>query len=205
VHRGAQHPGARDRGVPLPAGRTEELDECHLDLRVSVDALTPTSPERSLEVVDGLRRDRQEAIISDRPLPCDRCLRQVTDAVELVPPGEVGVRLSTGELDERAQVAVRSLCGRDDLDHRFRRVRERRVPGAPEFPTRRLQPLVDVGVEEREGDAGVVDPTDVAALASRSMAQVVERAGGLESRETVWDGALAVRRQSFAPEPSGHP
>ena len=75
----------------------------------------------------------------------------MADAVQLVAPPEVGVLLARSQdLDEAVQVAVRSLGLRDEVDRGVGHARHLGVGRASELPTDGLEPLVDVGVKERE-------------------------------------------------------
>ena len=122
-----EHP----RGQPQVARFTcgpAKFDERHLDAGMPVDPVPSSRPELAGDVVHRTLGDVEQTVVGECAVPCDRGLNQVTDAVELVPPGKVGVRLAAAHhLDEAVDIAVRSLGGRDDRDGLVRRRPQRLV------------------------------------------------------------------------------
>ena len=82
--------------APL-AGRPVQLDEGHLDLGVAVDALATVRSELAFDRVDGAHRDVEQPVVAERAVPGDRGLDEMADAVQLVAPREVAVRLAAAD------------------------------------------------------------------------------------------------------------
>ncbi len=182
---------------PAPlAGQAVQLDERHLDLGVPVDAVAPARAEL---VVDPGREPlghRQQPPVAERPLPGDRRLEQVAGAVQLVAPlqvveGPVGCR----QLDVGVEVAVRPLGRGHQLDRRVGQPGELGVGPAAELPADGLEPLVDVGVQER---------VDVAAVAAKAGVGAAV-ADGLEVREVAGARELGVAVAQRLGPVAGHP
>ena len=152
----------------------------------------------ALQAIVSRRSSRRRAV------PRDRRLDQVPDAVQLVAELEILV-LAAGchDLDERVQVAVVALRGRDRLDRLVRHPRDVRVRGAAELPGDALEPLVDVRVEERERPVEHDPDGPVVAARARGEAHVHEIAGLDELVEHVRQRPLAVHAQAVGPEPAG--
>src|SRR6185369_4793689 len=130
----------------------------------------------------------------ERAVPGDSSLDEMADAVELVTPLQVAVLVARGQdLDERVEVAVRALGGLDEPDRLVGHRLDPRVRRPPQLPAGALEPLVDVGVEERERLVEH-DPERAVAVARELCreAEVLERAGGLELLEPGGDRRLAV-------------
>jgi hypothetical protein len=145
----------------------------------------------------------REAVVADGRFRGDRGLDQVADAVQLMAPLQVAVLGAPGEdLDERVEVAVRPLGLRDEVDREIG-LRSQLVGLRPaELPSRRLEPLVDVGIEEREGRPEHQPEGLVAAGCPGGQSEVVEVAGPVELGEPVGDRPLAVPAEPLRPEPA---
>ena len=191
--------------TPLP-GRPVQLDERHLDLGMAVDGVAPIRAELSFGGGDRTLGDEEEPIVAERAMPGDRRLDEVAEAVQLVAPCEVVVLRSAGEdLDEGVEVAVRPLGRSDEPDGLVGHRADPVVRFATQLPAGRLEPLVDVGVEERERRAEhqterpIPMPAIAAPAASRKLCEVP----ALRAARSRGDRSLAVRRQPVGPEPAG--
>ena len=121
---------------------------------MAVDGVPPARPELAVDRVHGAQRDVEQPVVAERAMPGDRRLDQMADVVQLVAPGQVAIRLAAADhLDVAVDVAVGSLGGRDEPDDLVGLARQLGVRSAAELPADRLEPLVDVGVEERVDDA----------------------------------------------------
>ena len=193
----------RELEVACLAGRTVELDQGHLDLRVAVDPRRPVRPEGRVDRIGGPARDRQEPVIAQRPVPGDPGLDQVADAVQLVAELEVLVLAARREdLDERVQVPVLALGRRDRVDRLVGHRRDTRIPGPAELPGDPLEPLVHVRVEERERPIEHDAEGLVLATCTRGEAQVVQVARLDELAEDMRQRLLAVHAHPFVPQPT---
>ncbi|GAA3507578.1 hypothetical protein FHR32_001171 [Streptosporangium album] len=105
------HEQARLDEVGAVAGLPEQLDQGHLDLGVTADALLPAGPEPLHHQVGELHRRREQPPVAHPPPGGDRGLDEVAQVVELVTPGEVFPRLLRARrvLEEGVQVAVLGL------------------------------------------------------------------------------------------------
>lgn len=110
---------ARGLEVPLLPRGPGELDEPHLDLGMTADPVHPVLAEHDGDVVGEPARGVKYPLLAGGAVVRDGRLEEVPEAVELVPPLEVGV---PGALprpaEERVEVAVGLLGGerrRDEL------------------------------------------------------------------------------------------
>ena len=138
-------------------------------------------------------------------MPGDPGLDQVADAIRLVAPGQVGELAPRGDhLDIGVDVAVGPL-GR--LDHG-----DRLVGGTPQggiiavaqLPAGRLEPLVDIAIEEGQVEADFEAERVVATRSARREPKVGEVARPFELLEAMGQRSLAVDPQPVRPEPTGH-
>ena len=192
----------RERQVASLAGHPEQLDERHLDLGMAVDAIAAAVARARVDEADGAHRDVEQPVVAERPMPGDRRLDQVTDAVQLVAPLEVAVRSPARHLHVAVEVAIGSLSGRDHGDDLVGRAARPGSASAAELPADRLEPLVDVGVEEREDDAEGLAERPIPPgwpAAMRRFARLPTRSS---SAKPCGDGALAVRPDAFGPKPA---
>src|SRR4029453_11158851 len=131
------------------AGDPGQLDQGHLDVGVAVHALAPAGPEVALDLVGGPDGDGQQPVVAQGPLPGHGGLDQVADAVELVAPGGGAGRDPVADpVEVVVEVAVGTLGRRHQGDRLVGGRGQAGVGPAAELPAHRLQPLVDVGVEE---------------------------------------------------------
>ena len=180
-----QHPDAELEMPPI-AGRAIQLDERHLDLGMPVDAVATRRAELALDRLDGAQRDVEQPVVGESAVPRDGGLDQVTDAVQLVAPGEVLVLGAGGDdLDVRVEVAVRALRRSHRVDRFVGGRGEGRVMRAAELPADRLEPLVRVQIEERVDDAVLLPERLVAPRRAGRHAEVAEGSRTLEPREPV--------------------
>jgi hypothetical protein len=199
------HPGRQLEVAPL-AGGPKQLHQCHLDLRVAVDARLPLAAELAVDRLDGAGRDREQPIIPERSVPGDRGLHEVADAVQLMAPLQVGVRAATAEdLDERVDVAVGPLRAGDQVDRLVGGSGERRLRLPAQLPPHRLEPLVRVRVEKRER-AIEHEPERfvLTRRVPRRQSEVVEIAGPVELLEPMREGPLPVDAEPLTPEAPRH-
>ena len=108
-------------------------------------------------------------------------------------------------LDERVEVAVLALRGRDGVDRLVGHRGDARVPRPPELPADALEPLVDVRVEERERPVEHDPERPVAARRrARGEPEVLERA---DVRPAARNACGSVRsrfvREPLGPEAAG--
>jgi hypothetical protein len=196
-----EHAGGQAQEAPV-AGDPGQLDQRHLDTGVPVDPVAARRPELLVDPVGGPHGDGQEPVVGEGTVPGDRRLDQVPDAVELVAPGEVAVRDAAADhLDVAVEVAVGTLGRRHQADRLVSGRRQAGVRGPAELPAHRLQPLVDVGVQEGEGGAGGVGAGPVAPVPAGRQAQVVQGPPAPQLVETVGDGALPVDPLALGQEP----
>ena len=196
------HPPGEVEVLPV-ARRPVQLDERHLDLGVAIDGVPSARTELALDRSDGADRDVEEPVVRERPVPRDRGLDEMADVVQLVAPGQVPVGLAAGDdLDVAVDVAVGSLGGRDETDDLVGRARQLGVRSATELPADRLEPLVDVGVEERVDDAEGLAEGLIRARLAGGQPQVREVADAVELGVAVADRALAVRPRPVGPQPA---
>ena len=196
-----EHAGGQAQ-VALVAGDPGQLDQRHLDAGVPVDPVASGGPELLVDPVGGPDGDGQEPVVVERPVPGDRRLDQVPDAVELVAPGEVGVRDAAADhLDVAVEVAVGTLGRRHQGDRLVGGRGQAGVRGPAELPAHRLQPLVDVGVQEGEGGARGVGAGLVAPVPAGRQSQVVQGPRAPQLVEAVGDGALPVDPLALGQEP----
>jgi hypothetical protein len=204
-----QHPGGQGQ-VAAVAGDPGQLDQGHLDAGVAVHPLPAGGPELLVDPVGGPDGDLEQPVVAQSPVPGHGRLDQMAGAVELVAPGEVGVRPPPGhDLDVAVEVAVGTLGGGHQPDRLVGGRLKGRVRGPPELPARRLQPLVDVGVQEREGRPRGVGGGPVAAavpgLGPGGQPEVVEGPGPPQLVEAVGEGVLAVDPLALGQEAAGEP
>ena len=194
--------------VALPARRAIQLHEGHLDLGVPVDQLAAIRSELRPDAIHRSLRDAHQPVIAGPTLPGDRRLDQVAGRVELVPPLEVGELPATlRHLEVGVQVAVVALCRGDEFHDGFGQADERRIGPLGDLPADRLEPLVDIGIEEGEGLPGVIATAGVAAFGGRCRVprrgrqpKVPEVAGGLELGGSVRDRHVVVEALPVGPE-----
>ena len=166
------HP-RRELEVAALAGGPEQLDERHLDLRVAVDRQAAARTKLAVDGVGGPDGDREEPVVPERALPGDGGLDQVADAIELVTPRQILVFVAgLHDLDVGVEIAVRALRRRHEVDRPVGIAGQGRVRSPPELPGGRLQPLVEVGVEEREDDADLLAEGAVATVGPCCQAEV---------------------------------
>ena len=154
------------------AGEPVELDECGLDLGVSVDAGVAVAQEHLDEVVGEAPGDREEPFVAAYPGAGNRRLDQVAGAVHLVAVLQLGVAL--GRLDHLVvgvEVAVVALRGEEEFGRLGDEVEQVVVADPPGLPGHRLELLVEVGVGEPRtaeldlaGAAGEPEVVEVARL-----------------------------------------
>ena len=210
--RGAEPAGAQDpvaARIHHPPGQVQvasvarrpvQLDEGHLDLGMPVDGQRPGRTEGSLDVVRGADRDLEQSIVAQRAVPGDGRLDQMADAVELVTPGHVAVRMAAADdLDEGVDVAVVALGPGDGRDRLVRRGREVGVASPAELPADGLEPLVDVRVQERERLVEHHADGPVRTRRAGREPEVVQGAGLRQLLEPVRDRALAVASAGAPP------
>ena len=139
-------------------------------------------------------------------MPGDRRLDEMPEGVQLVAPGQVRV-LASGrdDLDIRVQVTVLALGTLDQADDLVRGSGQDPVPFPPELPADGLEPLVHVGVEEREDDPGRLAERAIPAMGAGRQRQVRQVPGEAQLLEPVRDRALPVRAQALRPEAASHP
>ena len=182
-----------------------QLDERHLDPGMSVDARPAAGSQRGVDVRRHARGDREQPVVTQRAVPGHGCLDQMPEAVQLVAPQQVGVGTAAAEhLDERVQVAVVALRSGDEVDRLVRGAADVVVPGPAELPARRLEPLVDVRVEE--GERALEHHPERAVAIGREVGrepEVVQRSGCLELRVSVRDRPRAIDLQPIRPEATG--
>ena len=78
--------------VALLAGHAGHLDQAHLDLRVTADALDPAADRTSSHTWSATRRgDLHELVVARGPRSRHAGLQEVAEVVQLVPPLEVAV------------------------------------------------------------------------------------------------------------------
>ncbi len=147
-------------------------------------------------------RDVEQAIVAEGAVPGDGRLDQVADAVQLVTPGHVAVRTAAADdLDERVEVAVVTLGLGDGRDRLVRRGRKVGFASPAELPADRLEPLVDVRIEERERLVEHHADGPVRTRRAGREPEVVQGAGLRQLLEPVGDRALAIAPQALLPEP----
>ena len=185
------------------ARRAVKLDECHLDLGMAVDGVPPARAELAVDRVHGTERDVEQPVVPECAMPGDRRLDEVADVVQLVAPGQVAIGLAAADhLDVAVDVPVGSLGGRDEPDDLVGLARHLGIRSATELPADRLEPLVDVGVEERVDDAERLAEGQVPARLAGRHPQVGEVAHPVELRVAVADRALAIRPGAVGPQPA---
>ena len=187
------------------ARHPEQLDERHLDLGVAVDAVGAVRPQGRVDGVCRAAGNGQQPVVAERPVPGDRRLDEMADAVQLVAELQVAVFAPRRQdLDERVEVAVVSLRRGDEVDRLVGHGRDAVVPRPPELPAHALEPLVDVRVEERERP--VEHDPERAVAPGRGPGrepEVLEVAGLDQLLEGVRQRPLAVRTQPLGPEAAG--
>lgn len=177
-----------------------QLHERHLDSWMSVDELARSGSQLGADALHCSLRDPQQPVVIERPLPGDRRLDEMAARVELVPPLEVRERPRVGQLHVAVEVAVVPLRCRHDLDDPIRRRGEAGVALHADLPADRLQPLVHVGVEEGEGEAGIVGSCHVRPSARRCRTQVFEISGRLQLTAAVQDRDGPIRSTPLRPK-----
>src|SRR5207253_2383410 len=85
VAAGLDEPAGELEVTPL-AGHPEELHECHLDLGVPVDRKSTLRAELPVDGRDRSVRDLEQSVVAERPVPGNRGLDEVAEAVKLVAP-----------------------------------------------------------------------------------------------------------------------
>ena len=75
---------------------------------------------------------------------------------------------------------------------------------APQFPADRLEPFVDVRVEERIVEADGLAERPVVTVGPSCQREVRQVAGQPKLFEAVRDHPLAIDAEAFCPEPAGH-
>jgi hypothetical protein len=187
--------GAREVQGVGSAGLAMQLDQGHLDLGMTRDAVVPAGAEHPVEVVQDPQRHLQQRVIAGAAGLGDGGLHEVAVAVQLVVPGEVGVPLLAGvaQLVDAVEVSVLLLRrgdGRGDVLHEAPQLG---VVLAPQLEGHGLEPLKDVRVLEDHA-AGLAlggpggDP------------EVRQRAGGLELLVPRAQGVAPVALLTQAPE-----
>ena len=132
--------------VTALAGGAVELDERHLNLRVTADGDLAVRPEGLADVVGVAQGDAHDDVVAEAGTQAgDGCLNEVARAVQLVPHGEVGVAV----LDPRlviagVEVPVLVLDGLDQGAQALDLCLQSSVPGAADLPGHGLDELVDV-------------------------------------------------------------
>jgi hypothetical protein len=133
--------------------RPVQLDQGHLDLGMARHAGAALRAEHVPDMVRQTAGDGEQAVVACAPPQRHRGLKEVAGAVELVRRRQVGeTSLSGPQLEPGVEVAVRILGGDDQRDslvaERTEAVGVLVVDASPQLPAHRLQPLVDVGVNE---------------------------------------------------------
>ena len=143
--------------VALLAALAVQLDECHLDHRMSVQAGVAVRAEGRGEVVGRPQRDLPQRAVAEQPVRGDRSLQQMTEAVVLVAHHQVGVAVApgAGDLHVAVDVPVVVLRARDGLAEQVELGPQVIGVDARALPRHGLQPLVDVGVHEPRPAVGV--------------------------------------------------
>ncbi len=117
---------SRQLEVPSLAGRAEQLDERHLDLRVTIDPRPAGGSELALDRVGRAGRHAEQPVVAKRALPGDRGLDEVAEGVQLVAPGEVPVLAARRDhLDVAVEIAVGPLGALDERDRLVRLASQR--------------------------------------------------------------------------------
>ena len=180
-----EHPHPELQVAPI-TGRAIQLDERHLDLGVPVDAVTTGRAELPLDRLNGAQRHVEQPVVGEGAVPRDGGLDQVTDAVQLVAPGEVLVLGAGGDdLDVGVEVAVGALRRTHRVDRFVGGRGEGRVMLAAELPADRLEPLVRVRIEKRVDDAVLFPERLVAPRRPGGHAEIAEGSRPLEPLEPV--------------------
>ena len=140
---------------------------------MAVDRQAAARTKLAVDRVGGPDGDREEPVVPERAMPGDGGLDQVADAIELVTPRQILVFVAgLHDLDVGVEVAVRALRRRHEVDRPVGIAGQGRVRSPPELPGGRLQPLVEVGVEEREDDADLLAEGAIATVGPCRQAEV---------------------------------
>ena len=125
------------------AGHATQLDQRHLDLGMAVDPVGAAGAEGRVDRVGGASGHGQQPVVAERPVPGDRRLDEVADAVQLVAELEVAVLApgAPGPDGEGVEVAVVALRRGDEVDRLVGHRGDPVVPRPPELPGHALQPL----------------------------------------------------------------
>ena len=195
-----------ERGLPpvaVVARDARQLDEGGLDLGVAAEGLVAVLAEHLADEVGGATGHLEQSVVGTRPGACPRDggLEEVPEAVELVPPLQVGpARRLPGPSEGRVQIAVRLLGRGDPRDDRAEPLLERGVgigPADPsELPGHGLQVLVDLGVRELPAASTLGQPS------GRRQVEVAEPALPLEPARDVRESRRAVDSLAIRPEPA---
>ena len=193
--------GSRARGGAL-AGRAVQLDQRHLDLAGGRRRGLARRAHRLVDRVDRPLRDRQQPVVAEGAMPRDRGLDQMTDAVQLVAPGEVA-----GRVVRRRRPGRRCSGSRRDAAPPRSARWPRRPSGAragsgraAELPRRGLEPLVHVRVEEREHRACCRTPAPGSFPGRRPRGGSSRASRQARAGRSRGERALAIVPQPIAPE-----
>ncbi len=170
-----------------------QLHQRQLDLRVPAHGVAAVGTELGVDVVGQPGRHARQVAVDAGAERSSRSLEQVTEAVELVPPLQVGVARTLPRVTERGvQIAV-VVLGRRDPGDQLLVLRVQARLGLPEVPRHGLEQLVDLGVDE-------LDPRMLVRSTGRGGVEVAGPADALDPVQAVLDDRLLVELLVVAPE-----
>ena len=196
---------ARDEQRRLPAvarfaGEAGELGQSGLDLGVAAEGRDAVGPEDVAHEVGGAAGDRQQPVVGARscPLAGHGGLEQMPEAVQLVPPFQVGpAGLLAGAAELGVQVPVVLLRGGHAGDDGAERALQVGIVGAADLPRGGLEELVDLGVRE------LAPAAPLRQAARGGQVEVRQPSLGFEPVEDVGEGVGGVHALALTPEPAG--